>query len=425
MLYNPIAILWECARLRAHSFILKRCTKRREQGSNDDDKNSADSGVKRGVMNPLELLRQPAFADVKTIGIPRGLLYYRYATLWRTFFEELGRRVVVSDPTDRAILEAGDHVSVDECCLASKIYMGQVDALLHNDEVDALFIPSVDNLGHNVGFCTKFQALPDLVSNTFITGTHNPTDAFTAQPVIARVEDQGAQSGKPDQPEQPEQPGQPHRQALRILSAEIDVDDSKISEPEAFLNLGQQLGATKKEAKAAYKAAVKAQAKENKIMHAALKNTLEEIEKLPADERPLKILLVAHPYVLHDAYIGEPIKEMLEEYGAVALCADQYDRERALKVSDEFSDTMPWVVNRELIGAILSLYDQIDGIVLMSAFPCGPDSMTNDAIVRFIKGKPILSITVDAQSGLAGLETRVESFVDILGYQRKGGYIHE
>lgn len=129
-------------------------------------------------MNPLELLRQPAFADVKTIGIPRGLLYYRYATLWCTFFEELGRRVVVSSPTDRAILEAGDHRSVDECCLASKIYMGHVEALLQNDEVDAIFIPSVDNLGHNDSFCTKFQALPDLVSNTFATGTSNPTDAL-------------------------------------------------------------------------------------------------------------------------------------------------------------------------------------------------------------------------------------------------------
>ena len=103
-------------------------------------------------MNPLELLRQPAFADVKTIGIPRGLLYYRYATLWCTFFEELGRRVVVSSPTDRAILEAGDHRSVDECCLASKIYMGHVEALLQDDEVDAIFIPSVDNLGHNDSF---------------------------------------------------------------------------------------------------------------------------------------------------------------------------------------------------------------------------------------------------------------------------------
>lgn len=360
-------------------------------------------------MNPLELLRQPAFADVKTIGIPRGLLYYRYATLWCTFFEELGRRVVVSSPTDRAILEAGDRRSVDECCLASKIYMGHVEALLQDDEVDAIFIPSVDNLGHNDSFCTKFQALPDLVSNTFATGTSNPTDAFTVQPVMARVGGESAPSKKP----------------LRILSAEIDVEDTKISESEAFLSLGQQLGATKKQAKAAYKAAVKAQTKEDKIMGAALKDALETINKLPADEQPLKILLVAHPYVLHDAYIGDPIKEMLEECGAVALCADQYDREKARRVSDEFSDTLPWAVNRELIGAILSLYDQIDGIVLMSAFPCGPDSMTNDAIVRFIKGKPILSLTVDAQSGLAGLETRVESFVDILGYQRKGGYIHE
>lgn len=203
------------------------------------------------------------------------------------------------------------------------------------------------------------------------------------------------------------------------------MEDTKISESEAFLSLGLQLGATKKQAKAAYKAAVKAQAKENKIMQAMLKETLDSIDKLPADEQPLKILLVAHPYVLHDAYIGDPVKEMFEECGAVALYADHYDRERACRASDEFSDTMPWVVNRELIGAILSLYDQIDGIVLMSAFPCGPDSMTNDAIVRFIKGKPLLSITVDAQSGLAGLETRVESFVDILGYQRKGGYIHE
>ena len=76
-------------------------------------------------------------------------------------------------------------------------------------------------------------------------------------------------------------------------------------------------------------------------------------------------------------------------------------------------------------ASILDLYDQIDGIVLVSAFPCGTDSMTNDALMRCIKGKPILSLTVDAQSGTAGLETRLESFVDILRYQQRGGYLHE
>ena len=61
----------------------------------------------------------------------------------------------------------------------------------------------------------------------------------------------------------------------------------------------------------------------------------------------------------------------------------------------------------------------------MSAFPCGPDSMTDDAVARCIHGKPLLTLTVDAQSGTAGVETRIESFVDILTYQRKGGYLHE
>ena len=98
-------------------------------------------------------------------------------------------------------------------------------------------------------------------------------------------------------------------------------------------------------------------------------------------------------------------------------------REKALEKSFEFSATLPWIVNRELIGALLCLHQDIDGVVLISAFPCGPDSMTNDAVARCIKGKPMLSLTVDAQSGTAGLETRIESFIDILTYQREGGYL--
>ena len=49
--------------------------------------------------------------------------------------------------------------------------------------------------------------------------------------------------------------------------------------------------------------------------------------------------------------------------------------------------------------------------------------MTNDAVMRCISGIPILNLTVDSQSGTAGLETRIESFVDILRYQQTGGYL--
>lgn len=332
-------------------------------------------------MSPLDLRLQAEYADVKTVGMPRALLYYRYKTMWRTFFEELGRTIVVSDASDRSTLETGAKLSIDECCLASKLYMGHVANLL--GKCDAIFAPSIDNLGDFKGFCTKFQALPDLVASTFAA------------------------------------------QHPRILSCEVDHTETHIKESEAFIELGQKLGASKKEAKKAYSAAVHAQKKSDEKRARKQADTLKRIEKMPKGERPLRILIAAHPYVIHDAYVGAPLVDMLHELETCVLFADRYDHEKALEKSFEFSDTLPWIVNREIIGAILGLYDQIDGIVLVSAFPCGPDSMTNDALMRCIKGKPILSLTIDAQSGTAGLETRLESFVDILRYQKRGGYLHE
>jgi predicted nucleotide-binding protein (sugar kinase/HSP70/actin superfamily) len=40
-------------------------------------------------------------------------------------------------------------------------------------------------------------------------------------------------------------------------------------------------------------------------------------------------------------------------------------------------------------------------------------------------GFPILKVVLDGQSGEAGLQTRIESFIDILTFQKKGGYLHE
>lgn len=115
--------------------------------------------------------------------------------------------------------------------------------------------------------------------------------------------------------------------------------------------------------------------------------------------------------------MGGALSDMLANMGVTLPYADRYDRKRALQSSFQFSDTLPWIANREIVGSIMNLHDSVDGILLVSTFPCGPDSMTDDAIIRCIKGKPVLNLTVDAQTGTAGLETRIESFIDILRYQ--------
>ena len=322
------------------------------------------------------------YADVKRIGIPRALLYYRYGIAWQAFFEHLGLEVVLDAPSDRLTLETGDHLSVDECCLASKLFLGHVLALVERG-VDAVFVPSIMGYGRFETFCTKFQALPDLTVNAF------------------------AVAGK----------------RVRVVSVRIDERGDE-SEEQAFIGLGQRFGASRKEAKRAWRAAVAAQRAYDGAMAHEQEALVKSIAKLPAADRPLTILVAAHPYVSHDPFVGGVVEDALREQGACVLFADETDRARSLKRSYDFSHSIPWMVNRELIGSILALHEVIDGIVLMSAYPCGPDSMCDDAIERCIKGKPILTLTVDAQAGTAGVETRVESFVDILSYQKKGGYLN-
>ncbi|MDO5042207.1 MAG: acyl-CoA dehydratase activase-related protein [Slackia sp.] len=325
------------------------------------------------------------YADVRSIGLPRALMYYRYAAAWKAFFESLGREVVTSRPSDLAMLERGSALSVDECCLASKIYMGHVESLI--EACDAVFVPSLANLGRFRGFCTKYQALPDLVRNTF------------------------------------------EKDAIRIVSCVVEDQQSKSSMKSAAFDLATQFGATPKEAKNAFKAGRQALEHAEKNARESFDRTLQDVErrrKQPCsseEDSPLAILVCAHPYVAHDRLIGGPVIDALRDMGATVLFADEFDHERAYKKSGEFSSTMPWIVNRELIGTMLCLRGRIDGIVSISAFPCGPDSMTNDAIARRVGNTPLLFLTVDAQSGTAGLETRVESFIDILRYRRKGGYL--
>ena len=61
------------------------------------------------------------------------------------------------------------------------------------------------------------------------------------------------------------------------------------------------------------------------------------------------------------------------------------DRAACLRAGDRLSPTVPWEVNREIFGAVQLCRSRVDGVILMSAFPCGPDSMTNDMLVRLVK----------------------------------------
>ena len=299
------------------------------------------------------------------IGLPRAMLYYRYRVLWRTFFAELDMETVVSAPTDREILEQGTTLAIDEACLSLKIYLGHAAALM--GKCDYILAPRVSSLGRHRSFCTRFESMPDLVRNVFRASGQN------------------------------------------LLTYEVDEGMQRKDEESAFLEMGRSLGCPAKAVKRAYRLAKKADA-------AAWKERVQKHEQRYKTEG-MKVLIAAHSYVAEDPYMGRPVTDYLKQAGVIPVRADIVDRDAALKHSRELSPTCKWEISREILGGIVQHKDDVNGIILLSAFPCGPDAMVNELITRRVEGVPMLNLVLDSQSGTAGVETRLESFIDIIRFK--------
>lgn len=295
-----------------------------------------------------------------TIGIPRAMLYYRYKVLWKTFFNELNCNVVVSKETNKKILNDGIKFSVDECCLSSKIYMGHVFSLV--EKCDYILIPRVASYGKNNDVCVKFNALYDIVNNTF--------------------------------------------KGLNLLDYNIDFKNGD-SELKGFLKMGKTLGYSFIKTLMAYRKAKKAQLLNDK-------QNIDYQNRMLNRSDTLKILIVSHPYNTYDKLIGYPVIEHLKKLDAQPIFADRVNKKECIKEAKKMSHSLYWIYNKELIGSISLLEDKIDGVILLTSFPCGPDSLVNDLIMRKSKKVPTINIILDELQGEAGMQTRIESFIDII-----------
>ena len=297
--------------------------------------------------------------DIK-IGIPRGLFYYYYDNLWINFFDNLGIKVIISPQTNKEITKLGCQYSNDEMCLSIKNYLGHVAYL--QDKCDYILIPRIDNYGRFEQTCTNFLSMYDYINNII---------------------------------------------DCKILNYNVDLNNHK-TEKNGLINIAKMLGISKNKASIAYSIA---KIKSNKIDKS---NNIINTNKLNSNS--LKILLVSHPYNTYDEFIGKPIIKMLEKMHVEVIYSDKFNN--SIKESKKLSNNLYWKYSREAIGSIILSQDKLDGIVFLSTFPCGLDSLVNELVMRKIK-LPYLNLVIDDLDSLSGMETRIESFIDILEQKTK------
>lgn len=298
-----------------------------------------------------------------TIGLPRSLLYHKYGVLWTSFFENLGVDTVTSPPSNRAILERGVELAVDETCVPLKVFLGHVDSL--RGKADHVLVPRIVTLAKGETACVKFIGAYDVVRNVV-----------------------------PDIP---------------VLEYNVDVEN-RVTERDELCRLGRRFERSGRRVRRAYDAAKADQERHHRDVSAS--------QELILDRPGEKVLVVGHAYNLYDELLGKPIRETLARQGVEVLCSELADMDQARRLASRVSVDIPWTYNKELLGALELYRERVDGVIFLVTFPCGPDSLMTELCLRRIKGLPAITLVLDELQGEAGLKTRLESFVDLLRAQK-------
>ncbi len=310
-----------------------------------------------------------------SIGIPRALtLFYQQFPFWRTFFEDLGFRVVISSKSDNNIITKSLETIVAETCFPVELMHGHIMDLLEKN-VDYIFTPFIinsktekDNPTSNYN-CPWVQTFPFMVK-----GALN-NEAFINKLLIPTLN---------------------FRFFGKVLNKELS--DFIVG----------KFGVSKKKVIAAIKKADKAQMDfENKIVLRGL----EVMENLPPDKEAM--VIIGRSYNTGDPALNLSMVDKLINQEVYPIPIDYLPLGSEYILRDY--PQMYWPNGQKILAAArIVAGDKNLHAIYMGNFRCGPDSFLGHFVHEEMAGKPYLELEIDEHSADAGMITRYEAFLDSL-----------
>jgi predicted nucleotide-binding protein (sugar kinase/HSP70/actin superfamily) len=296
------------------------------------------------------------------VGIPQGLLYHEFGSFWQSYFDTAGIKTILSEPTTKVILNEGTNLAVDESCLPLKIYLGHVQSLLN--KCTHIFVPRTSHYHEDYYFCAKFAGLPDIVRNTF---NLNPN---------------------------------------RLLSPNIE-GSSLLKIWKECHAVGKKIGISPLKSYWAYQYAKKSS------KQAAPPQLLEKDKN---------IAILGHSYLLKDPFFSAGILPVLSARNMQPIFPDQVPAKISYRLATQNHPDVYWQLSAKLVGAahFFSHQTSIKGILAISSFGCGPDSLINEYLDYHVlrkSGIPYTYINFDEHTGNAGVITRLEAFLDVVEWR--------
>jgi predicted CoA-substrate-specific enzyme activase len=305
------------------------------------------------------------------IGISRSFLTNMLFPLFSHFFSGLGCRVVLSDEVDPDGIK---HKRTTLC------YPGEISHgcfyNLTKKELEFIFLPKIIEL---------------FVDNALSRKREHQTTCLLLQ-----SEPYCLKSAFKDV-----------KTKATILSPTIDFAQGWDSQLEVFKQIAGDIGKNSHEAEQAYKSAVARQREFfNKLKEIGL-GLLDELEKNPKQSA---IVLFGRPYnaFAREANLGIPAK--FASRGVLVIPWDFLPIDR-----EPLDMDMCWAIGQNLMKAasFVQKHPQLFGTYITN-FSCGPDSFLVGYFRDIMKTKPSLTLELDSHTADAGVNTRIEAFLDIV-----------
>jgi predicted nucleotide-binding protein (sugar kinase/HSP70/actin superfamily) len=307
--------------------------------------------------------------------------------MWKVFFEEIGVQVITSGKTTRQTLDSGVREALADACVPIKVFFGHALAL--KDKVDFLFIPRIVCLNKKTVYCPKFLGLPDMI-----------------------------RYGLSNMPP--------------IIDVRIDNRERKNSIFSAYYTVGKMLDASPLNIIRAYLKARLTQQKFQRVLNSGLQpleamDVLFKGKKYQSIKKPgqLTFAVVGYPYAIHDPYISVDVVEKLRQMNVQVLTPDNIPPRKLNRQKHGSGKRMFWTFSERTLRAAkyFARRSGVDGLIHLTAFGCGPDSII-DRFIQFNNKNdgniPFMSLTIDEHSGEAGIGTRLEAFVDMVKRKKRG-----
>jgi predicted nucleotide-binding protein (sugar kinase/HSP70/actin superfamily) len=197
----------------------------------------------------------------------------------------------------------------------------------------------------------------------------------------------------------------------KILTEKFDFKkDNSLEKP--LWNLGKKLKVKEEKIKKAIEIAFQ---KEKEIKQ---KQEEEFFKKIKSEKQ--KIVLISHPYNLYDDFVNVDIKKKLKNLGAEVIFIDEIPIKTYNLQLTTYNLNWPkfhWEFGKEIMEKIEEILKySISGVIEISSFLCGCDAVLKEFVEkRFKENKiPFLYLIIDENTADAGVQTRLEAFIDTL-----------